>query len=213
MPTAEFDLIRDPGRAAALLDPLRLRILESLGDGDSASGLSRRLGLPRQKLNYHLRELEKAELVEMVEERRRGNCMERVLRATARAYVITPEVLGALGADPSQFADRFSAGYLIAVAARTIRELAELRQGAEKAGKRLATFTLDTEVRFASAEQRHAFAEELGDAVARLAAKFHDEHAPGGRRFRVTVGSHPLPKTAHRSEGAEDERKKSRHVH
>jgi DNA-binding transcriptional ArsR family regulator len=193
--TQTLDMIADPGRAAVLLDPLRLRMLGELREeADSASGLARRLKLPRQKLNYHLRELEREGFVELVEERRKGNCIERVVRATARAYVIDPGIMGALGIDPAEFQDRFSAAYLVAVAAKTIRDVATLRQKAEKAGKRLATFTLQTEVRFASAADRAAYVEELTAEMARLAAKYHNEQAEGGRRFQFVLGAYPTVK-------------------
>ena len=186
--------VQDPGRAGVLLDPVRMRLLEQLGEPDSAAGLARRLGMARQVVNYHLRTLEKEGFVELVEERRKGNCMERVMRATARSFVIDPAVLGRLGADPNQFQDRFSAAYLVAVAAKTIRDVAGLRTRAEKAGKRLATFTLQTEVRFASAPERAAFVEELTAEIARLAAKHHDEQTPGGRRFQFVLGGYPAVK-------------------
>ena len=185
------DLIHSPGRAAALLHPLRLRMLEGLREPDSATGLARRLRLPRQKVNYHLRELEKEKLVELVEERRKGNCVERVLRASARYYLINPAALGRLAADPAGFQDRFSFGYLVALAAQAIRDLATLRERARKAGKRLATFSLQTDVRFASAADRHAFTEELSNSIAGLVAKYHDESAAGGRRFRFFLGAYP----------------------
>ncbi len=89
--------IRDTEVAATLLKPSRLPLLAALREPDSATSLARRLGLPRQRLNHYLRELEGLGLIEMVEERRRGNFTERVLRTTARRYVICPEVLGALG--------------------------------------------------------------------------------------------------------------------
>lgn len=183
--------VQDPARAGVLLDPVRIRLLEQLGEPDSAAGLARRMGMPRQKVNYHLRTLEKEGFVELVEERRKGNCMERVVRATARSFVIDPAVLGTLGADPSQFQDRFSATYLVAVAAKTIRDVAGLRTRAEKAGKRLATFTLQTEVRFATAADRAAFVEELTNEIVRLAAKHNNEQAPGGRRFQFVLGGYP----------------------
>jgi hypothetical protein len=145
-------------------------------------------------VNYHLRELEKDGLVELVEERRRGNCNERVVRATARSYLISPEALGGLGSRPEQIRDRFSASYLVATAGQAIRDIGVLQDGAERAGKRLATLTLTSEIRFASAEDRNAFAEELATTLARLAAKYHDGDATGGRRFRFFVGGHPAVK-------------------
>jgi DNA-binding transcriptional ArsR family regulator len=184
-------LIEGSAEAAAVLHPLRRRILEDLREADSASGLSRRLGIPRQKLNYHLRELEKASLVELVEERRRGNCIERIFRSTARSWVIDPDTLGRLAADPEEVRDRFSSSYLIALAARVIGDLGRLRKGASKAGKRLPTVSMETEIRFADAGRRKAFVEELGNEIARLTAKYHDENAQGGRRFTFLVGGYP----------------------
>jgi DNA-binding transcriptional ArsR family regulator len=189
-----LDVIASPGRAAALLDPLRMRLVEGLREPDSAAGLARRLRLPRQRVNYHLRELEKQRLVELVGRRRRGNCTARILRATAHAYVISPAALGGVAADPASVKDRFSAAYLLAVTAGTLRDVGELDERAQKAGKRLATLTLETEVRFASAETRAAFADELAGAVARLVSKYHDAQAPAGRVFRFVVAGHPAAK-------------------
>src|SRR5262245_46494600 len=184
-------LIDGAGRAAALLHPLRRRLLESLREPDSASGLSRRLGIPRQKINYHLRELESEKLVELVEERKKGNCTERIVRATARSYLISPAALGGLAADPDQIEDRFSASYLLAVAGRAIADLTDLQPRAEAAGKKLPTLTLQTEIRFASPAARAEFSEELASAIAKLVARHHDEKAPGGRLFRFFIGSYP----------------------
>ena len=61
---------------------------------------------------------------------------------------------------------------------------------------RLATLTMETEIRFATAEARARSAEELAQAVATLAARYHDEHAPGGRVFKVLAAAHPAPRGA-----------------
>jgi DNA-binding transcriptional ArsR family regulator len=188
-----LEVIRRPEPAAVLLDPTRQKLLAHLGRPDSASGLARRLRLPRQRVNYHLRALESAGLVELVEERRKGNCLERVVRATARAFIISPEALGALAPTAELTADRLSSAYLIAAAGRSIHDVAILDARARGSGKRIATLTLEADVRFASAAARAEFASELTDAVARLAAKYHDDRAPGGRRFRLLAAIHPTP--------------------
>jgi hypothetical protein len=144
-------------------------------------------------VTYHLRELERERLVELVEERRKGNCTERIVRATARSFVISPEVLGALGDTTEAVQDRFSAAYLMSSAARTIRDLATLDARARREGKRIATFTADSEVRFANAQARAAFAEDLTNALARLITKYNDDTTPGGRTFRVMAHIHPIP--------------------
>ncbi len=188
-------VVQDPARAAALLHPVRQSILEALREPGSASTLAPRLGLPRQKVNYHLRELERHELVELIEERRKGNCTERVLRARSYSYVISPEAVASLAADPEQVRDRFSSAYLTALAARTLRELGRLRQQADRSNKRLATLSLESEVRFASPEARAAFGEELTAAIADLVEKYHDSSAETGRSFRLVVGAYPHPKS------------------
>lgn len=186
-------VIEDGDRAASALHPLRLKILTELAEPDSAAGLARRLGVPRQKLNYHVRRLEEQGLLESVGERKVRNCTERLVRAVARSYLISPTVLGDLAVDPASVRDRTSSAYLVAVAAKVIREVAEQRDRAHQAGKRLPTLTLQADVRFASPERQHAFATELSKQVARLIAKYHDEDEPDGRRFRVMAGVYPAP--------------------
>ncbi|HEX9700386.1 MAG TPA: helix-turn-helix domain-containing protein [Acidobacteriota bacterium] len=191
---ANIDVVQGRRAAASMLHPMRGRLLHELAEPESAAGLARKLELPRQQINYHLRQLEKEGLVELVEERRRGNCTERVVRATARSYLIGPEALGDLAVDPGKLRDEFSAGYLLALAARAIRDLGHLGTGAERAGKRLPTLSLQAEIRFASAADQNAFAEELAAAVAGLTARYHDETASRGRRFRFFAGAYPEPK-------------------
>jgi DNA-binding transcriptional ArsR family regulator len=187
----DCSVVQSTDQAAILMEPTRLRILEHLREPESAAGVARALGIPRQRAGYHVRELERAGLVRFVGERRRGNCLEHLLQATATYYVVGPRALGALGPETSALRDRFSSAYLIAAASRTIGEVATLRDRARDAGKQLPTLTLESDVRFASSEQQRAFANELTDSMARLVAKYHDERTPGGRRFRVVVSGHP----------------------
>ncbi|WHT15994.1 helix-turn-helix domain-containing protein [Crossiella sp. CA-258035] len=187
----EVAVIEDAAAAESSLDPLRSRLLAELAEPGSASSLAARVGVARQKVNYHLRELEKHGLVELVEERRKGNFTERVLRATAASYVISPAALGAVQPDPARSPDQLSARWLLALAARLVRDVGHLITGSRKAGKPVATYALDGEIRFASAERRAAFARELAAAVAGLVGKYHDETAAGGRTHRVLVAVHP----------------------
>ena len=191
----DVEVIADPAAAEASLDPVRCRLLAELAEPGSAASLADKVGLPRQNVNYHLRALERHGLIELVDERRKGNVTERVLRATAASYVISPTALAALQPDPSRSPDRLSARWMIALAARLVRDVGELLVGAAKARKRLATFAMDGEVRFASARDRAAFAEELTTVVTRLIGKYHDESADGGRSHRVIVAVHPSVKT------------------
>lgn len=188
----EVAVIDDPAAAEVSLDPMRARLLAELSEPGSATTLAHRVGLPRQKVNYHLRALERHGLVELMEERRKGNCTERMLRRTASSYVISPSVLGTVQPDPGREPDRLSARWMLALAARLVREVGELITGAARERKRLATFAIDGEIRFASAADRAAFAEELTDAVTSLVSKYHDESAVGGRAHRLVLAVHPM---------------------
>ena len=186
----DVEVIEDPAAAEAALDPARARLLAQLSEPRSATMLAAAIGLPRQKVNYHLRTLERHKLVELVEERRKGNVTERMLRATAASYVISPAALAAVAPDPARAPDRLSARWLLALAAQLVRDAGDLITGSVRANKRLATFAMDGEVRFASPADRAAFTEELTRAVTALVAKYHDESATG-RDHRLVIAVHP----------------------
>lgn len=188
--TRRVHVLRDLGGATTLVDPERRKLVDALREEpDSASGLARRLGDSRQRLNYHLRALEKAGILEVGEERRRGNCIERVLRVVAERFVIDPTAIDA-PAPSLEAGDRFSSSYLVALAARAIDEVAALRDKAADEEKRLATASIDARVSLDSPDAMRAFVQDLTEAVAGVVAR---HHAPGGssRTFRVTTLTHP----------------------
>lgn len=189
----ELEVIDRPEAAAITLDPVRSRILAALATPGSAASLASRVGLTRQKVNYHLRVLEKHRLVEPVEERQWGGLTERMMIATAASYVVSPAALGPIGADPARSNDRLSASYLIALAARIVREVGDLWRRARENDKRLATLSLDTVISFKSPADRAAFTTELTHAVTSLTARYHDEGAPGARPHRLVIASYPAP--------------------
>ena len=191
----EVTVIEDPAAAEVSLDPVRTRLLAELVEPASATMLASRVGLARQKVNYHLRALERHGLVELVEERRKGNVTERMMRATAGSFVISPAALAAVQPDPSRSPDRLSARWLLAVAAKLVHDVGTLITGASAAGRPLATFAMDGEVRFASAADRAAFASELATTVTALVTKYHDGSAERGRPHRIVLAVHPTLKT------------------
>ncbi|HTQ86845.1 MAG TPA: helix-turn-helix domain-containing protein [Candidatus Solibacter sp.] len=194
-----FALLSSTASAAAVLHPLRQRILESLAEPDSAAGVARRLRLPRQRLNYHVRELARAGLLRRAGRRRKRNMYEQCYVATARGYALSPELLGRLGADPRRVEDTFSAAYLLALAAQLQAELGRASREATAQGKRLTTLSMNSEFRFESAGQRAEFARALEAAVVDVIGRFAspaqraDGAAGAGRPYRLVVGCYPVP--------------------
>jgi DNA-binding transcriptional ArsR family regulator len=189
----DLAVIDDPAAAAVALEPVRSRLLAELSSPASAATLAARLGIPRQKVNYHLHALESHGLVEVAETRQWGGLTERRMVANAGSYLVSPAALGPAAADPARSADRLSASYLIALAARAVREVGDLVRRAEAAGKNLPTLSIDAEIRFRSPADRAAFTDELSAAVVQLVSRYHDESAPGGRPHRLLVVAHPVP--------------------
>jgi DNA-binding transcriptional ArsR family regulator len=178
--------------AAALLDPVRREILSLLQEPGSAISVASRLGLPRQRLGYHIRAMEGAGLLRHVGDRRRGNFTERLLQASARQYFLSPQLLGALGTNPRDVADKASSAYQVAVAADVAQTVATMRDAAETAGQRLPTLTMQVDVRFAAPADQKAFGDELTHAIAELVQKYHSRE---GRSFRFSVLGHPEPQS------------------
>jgi hypothetical protein len=186
-----LDIIDDPARARAALQPIRLRLLHLLERPQSAPQLAHATGMPRQRVLYHLRKLEAQQLVEAHEHGTVGRRIDRSYVRTATSYAIAPKTLGGVAVDPRTVADAFSSAYLSAVAGRALNDLAALGRAAAARGKRVPTFTLETDVRFATPADQRRFADELTAALASLAARYHVPHAQQGRTFRVFAGGYP----------------------
>ena len=189
----DVGIIDDPAAAIVALEPIRSRLLAELAEPASAATLATRVGLARQKVNYHVRALEAHQLVREAGKRQWGGLTERLLVASASSYIVSPRALGPVALDPDRDADRLSASYLIALAARIVDEVSDLLRRSRAADKRLATLSLDTEITFRDAADRAAFSDELMHAVTSLVARYHDESAPGGRAHRLVLVAHPLP--------------------
>lgn len=189
----DLEVIDRPETAALALDPLRHRILAALDTPASAASLAPQLGLTRQQLNYHLRLLEQHGLVVPAGERRWGGITERLVVATATSFVVSPAAFGLLGADPERSQDRMSASYLIALAARIVKEVGLLWRRSREQQKRLATLSLDTVISFRSPAERAAFTSELTSTITMLAARYHCEGTDGARPHRLVVAAYPAP--------------------
>jgi DNA-binding transcriptional ArsR family regulator len=192
MSTPPIGLVSDATQARAALTPIRRQLLERLRAPGSAASLAAELGVARQKLGYHLRALEAAGLVRLVEERPRRGFTERVLVASADAFVLDPSLMGEPAPRDADVQDRFASEHLVRTAAAVVRDVARMREAADREGKRLLTFTIEAEVTFASPADFDRFAERVSRAVARVAESFS---SPRGRRYRVVAAAHPAVDT------------------
>lgn len=176
---------------AALMHPVRRKVLESLTVPGSSTRVGQRLGLARQVVNYHVRALERAGLVEEVARVQRRGLEERVVRATAAYYLVAPDALTGRRDGRRDPTDRCSASYQVAMAARTIREVAALGEVTSHTGKRLTTMSIDSEVMLGTPADREGFARDLLAAITEVIARHNAPDAANGRPYRVFAGAHP----------------------
>jgi DNA-binding transcriptional ArsR family regulator len=194
--------IGDPARAELLLHPLRQKILSEARRASTAAEIARRVGLPPQKVNYHVRTLVEAGFLRPAGEGRKRNLIEKRYRATARTYLLLPQVLGETSPGNPSDADRFSATHLLELSALLQRELGSWLADEASDGARVPTLSIDAEVRFDSSEQRAAFAEALQKAITdtigrhTTPAREPDGRPRSGRAFRLVLGCYPVPDEA-----------------
>ncbi len=183
-------LLDRPDVVRVALGHPRGELLGRLARPASAPELARELGLTRQKVNYHLRALENAGLIELVETRQRRGCMERVMQATAETFVVDPTLFG--DQDDVLTQDRYASEHLVATASSLVRDVTRMRTAADTSGERLLTFTVEASVGFTTPRSLEEFTDALTAAVSELANRFHD---PSGRPYSVVLAGHPSPST------------------
>lgn len=192
--------VEDARRAAALLaHPLRPRIVALAREPASATELATQLRLPRQRVNYHVRQLAKSGFLRRAGQLRKRNLIEQRYVATARAYVLAPEVVGPLAMTGHRAEDAFSAVRLVGLAAEVQADVSRALTASAGRGQRLATLSVAADIRFESAGQRVAFTEALQRAIEDVIGRHTspavrpDGEAGPGRPFKLVIGCYPAP--------------------
>ncbi len=161
MPTVT--VLRDPEAVVALSAPRR-EILAALDEPSSATGLAQRLGSSRQKVNYHLRALEDAGLVEVAELRQRRGLTERVMRRTSQVVLVDPGAFDTTGLTAHDVA---GVAGVVATATDLIGEAAHVASEAGRRGERVAAATLDTTIRIANPTALRQMLDEIAGVLGR----------------------------------------------
>jgi DNA-binding transcriptional ArsR family regulator len=184
-------VVDDTEALQALAHPLRLKVLAALRSPTSAATAARAVGEVRQKVNYHLKELERNGLVQKVGERQVGNFVETLYQAVAPTIVVSPRA--SWGDDDRRdevLRTQVSLENLVLVGERLGRDAAALLDRATFDGEEIASAAVEAEVRFDSEDARAAFMKEYLKAVGPLLRK---HGARGGSRYRVVLAAYPDP--------------------
>jgi DNA-binding transcriptional ArsR family regulator len=183
-----IESVSRPEALQALAHPLRVRVLERLREPASAATVARDLRVPRQRVNYHLKELAKAQLVRPVGERRSGNFVETLYESVARTFVVSPRVAWADARRATAMAEQFSLEQLVLLGERLQRDAAVLLDRAAFDGEEIASASVEADVRFATAEDRAEFLRAYLAAVGPLLKRYA---SAAGSPYRVALAVYP----------------------
>ncbi|WP_139492046.1 winged helix-turn-helix domain-containing protein [Brevibacillus dissolubilis] len=181
-----------------LLNPLRAEILAHLIVPASAAELGRTMSQTPQRINYHLKALEKVGLVRRIGTRQVRNLVEVLYQAIARTFVLA-ESLGLHPETTQKLKDQGSLSHMITTAERIKKDALQLMEQSDQA-EVIPSATLHTQITLASAEQRSAFVEEYVQLVQQLAAKYQSEEpsadpsSSANEAYNVMLAVYPQPK-------------------
>jgi len=199
----EIHCITECHHAAEVLQPLRLEILRLTREPASASEIAQRLALSRQRVNYHVRVLARSGFLKRAGRRRRRNMIEQRYVASARAFLLSPELLGEAGADWRRIEDVASAGYLLALNCQMGSDLVRVWRDPGRGARPALTLSLKSQFRFEGSEQRERFKRALEEAVVRVvnehtSPNLRPDGSPApGAPYRLVLGCYPfLPREA-----------------
>ncbi len=180
--------IRTPEGLQALCHPTRVEMLEVLREPASSAAVARRIGQPRQRINYHLKALEEAGLVEKVATRRNGNFVESLYQSIARSFVVAPEVAWQGSRRLEALRSQHSLETLVALGERLQQDAAELLDRAAFDGEQIASAAVSVDATFATPADRAAFMREYLESTTRLLEKYGSQQGDG---YRCVFAAHP----------------------
>jgi DNA-binding transcriptional ArsR family regulator len=188
-------------QAETLLKPQRIEVLRQLAEPSSCTEVAARLDQTQQRVYYHVKRLVEHGLVTQVAERRVRGINEGVYQATARAYWLSPRLVGRIG--QRQHRDEASLGYLLdlmeevqfdvaALHAQAARRAARHRETDHRAAQRadepdLPSLGVSGEIRVRP-DRRPEFMADLKAALQNLFTRYG---GADGDAFKLAVACYP----------------------
>lgn len=182
--------ITDPAALEVLAHPIRRKILAALRSPGSAASIGRLIGLPRQKVNYHLKELARVKLVRSSGERRKGHLIEKLYEAVAGTFVLSPRTGWDDDRRRQALHDQISLARLVQLGEQLQQDAIALLDCAAWDDEQIPSASVETEIRFRDESARAAFMREYLEALGPLIDKYG---VRDGESFRVMLAVYPDP--------------------
>jgi DNA-binding transcriptional ArsR family regulator len=174
-------------QAAALLNPLRVEILAQLKEPHSAAEVARQLKETPQRINYHLKALERVGLVERAGSRQVRNLVEVLYRSIARTFLLAESLpLGHQGLQ--KLKDQSALQHLIRHAEQIKKDALILMERSEE--EIIPSASVQMKITLQGEEQRRQFLQEYVDQVKQLIKKYGHE-TDSKDTYQVSLAIYP----------------------
>jgi DNA-binding transcriptional ArsR family regulator len=181
--------LENPEQALALLNPLRVEILRIMNEPASASEVGRQLRETPQKINYHLKSLEKVGLIQRSGSRQVKNLIEVLYQSISKNFII-PESFGWSEETVSRMKDQGALTHLITISERMRSDALQLMETSEQ-NVEIPSAAMETEVYLPDEADRQAFIHDYAEAIKLLAEKYRTDSR--NNAYRVLMAVYPEP--------------------
>lgn len=192
--------IEDVEQAAALLKPIRLEVLRQMDEPRTCPELADFFGETAQKMYYHVKALQKAGLVEKVDEKRVRGALEGYYQAKARSYWLSPSLVGKVGG-LKMTQDQMSLRVLLNLTEEVQQDVGRLGHHAE-AGHDVSSLSLSAHIHLPDGNRRAEFLQEVQTIFQELARKYglpqDDVGIVDEQGFRLVLVCYPKIDQPHR---------------
>lgn len=186
----ETYVVKLPEQVTALLNPLRGEILSHLTEPASAAEVARRMNEMPQRINYHLKTLEKVGLVRRVGTRQVKNLVEVLYQSVARSFLLA-DSLGLSPQTVKRLKDQSSLAHLIHVTERIKKDVLQLMEQAEQ-DQEIPSATVETQIFLRNEEEREAFIRDYTFLLRQLATKYQASSSTD-TAYQVVLAVYPEP--------------------
>ncbi|MFC0189299.1 winged helix-turn-helix domain-containing protein [Fictibacillus aquaticus] len=187
----ETFLVTDPEQAACLLHPVRSEMISLLKDPASATELSKAMNETPQKLNYHLKTLEKLGLVYRSGTRNVRNLVEVMYQAAGKSFILS-DCLGMPQEKIQKLKDQSALAHVLALTDKMKADAVSLMEQADE--EEVPTAIMEAVIQLSSRQQRSQFMQDYTDMLKKLIERYQAVDNEQSTPYQVSLAVYPIPK-------------------
>ncbi len=181
----ELHVIQRIDEARILLNPIRVAMLEMLQSPLTCLDIARKLKITQQRVNNNIREMQRAGLVRLVENRTKRNFIEGVYQTVSKAFWFSPQLLRSNEADLRKVREQLSLHNLLLMSERLQHDVGQLldAQGRDE----VPSIGVTADIVLRSEEERQAFTKDFLTALHSVLEKYQGSSSPEQRYTAMII--------------------------